>query len=78
MNNIKLRDCPCCGHKAEICKFTDFISGDVTVYIQCTNCILRTKEVLISIDISDRWPSYDPIKILVKSWNQRVKENENE
>lgn len=77
MNNIKLRDCPCCGQLAEICQHKDFLTGTVTAYIQCTNCGIQTKEVKLSIMIGEECPPYNPIEVLVKCWNQRVKDDVN-
>ena len=67
--NNSLRSCPCCGGKAEIKKGYRNSDDCVyrTIYVQCTQCGLRTKEL-----ITDRY--YDDLHIpeeVAELWNRR-------
>lgn len=67
--NDRLKSCPCCGGKAEVKERydTDGRCGYETVYVQCSQCGLRTGE-LITDGYYATW--YTPEEVAAV-WNRR-------
>ncbi len=63
MKEIKLKECPCCGGKAEFGQ-TNFTQTKESVLIYCTSCDLRT-------NIFDESLDYCAKEEVAKVWNLR-------
>lgn len=63
MKEIKLKECPCCGGKAEFGQ-TNFTQTKGSVLIYCTSCDLRT-------NIFDESLDYCAKEEAAKVWNRR-------
>lgn len=68
-NKIKLKNCPCCGGKAEIQTSTkpDGHCYYRVIYVKCTECGMKTRE-LISDGYYDEWHTPEEAAEL---WNRR-------
>ena len=66
MKEIKLKECPCCGGKAEFGQ-TNFTQTKGSVLIYCTSCDLRT-------NIFDESLDYCAKEEVAKVWNLRAQQ----
>lgn len=73
MNDIKLRNCPFCGSKAEIvdCAAPEWHSGAKHVRIQCTSeiCMMHYHDLQLLIACIE--PYCNTLPIAVATWNTR-------
>ena len=79
--NFVLKNCPCCGSKAEIVRGETF--GVQRRSVRCTECRLESQKIfvdkpLITVksyphpDESTRYTDYEATRITVDLWNKRV------
>lgn len=67
MEEIKLKECPCCGGETKF-RTIDGVNGKpISVYAHCTKCGLETKAFKVSVD-------YCAKEEAAKVWNERCTE----
>lgn len=67
MQEIKLKECPCCGGETKF-RTIDAVNGKpISVYAHCTKCGLETKAFKVSVD-------YCAKEEAAKVWNERYTE----